>query len=294
LLYLVGSIVLTSLLTLSFKVIERFRIPVLQAIVFNYFTCVIAGSLVNGSSPLQQITSGQPWLWWAMLMGLFFIGLFNVIGFTVQKAGVAVASVANKLSLVIPFIFSIILYNESTTWLRVIGIVLAVLSVLLTCWPSKNDQAKTGKQLSRGAKIALPLLLFVGSGLLDTMVKYVEQTYLNETNHNAYLVSAFATAGLLGTISLIALLLAGKQKFDKRSILAGIIIGIPNYFSIWCLVALLKKNTGESSAIIPINNMGIVLFSSVMAFLLFRERLTAINWAGIILSIAAIALIAFG
>jgi drug/metabolite transporter (DMT)-like permease len=177
LLYLIGSIILTSYLTLSFKALERFRIPAFQAIVFNYITCVITGSIVNGAFPAEQIAAGEPWLLWAMIMGCFFIGLFNVIAFTAQKVGIAVASVANKLSLVIPFIFSIILYRETTGWLRVAGILLALVSVVLTCYPSKKDPATTGKPLSPALKVFLPVLLFIGSGLLDTMVKYVEQTY---------------------------------------------------------------------------------------------------------------------
>ncbi len=292
--YLIGSIVLTSYLTLSFKVLERFNIPVFQAIVFNYLTCVITGSVVNGSVPVDQVRAAEPWLWWAMLMGCLFILLFNVIGFTAQKVGIAVASVANKLSLVIPFTFSLVLYRETTGWLRVAGIIIALVSVLLTCYPSKKDPAETRKELSTFVKLMLPFVLFIGSGLLDTMVKYVEQTYLNDNNQNAYLISSFATAGLVGLVILLVLVFTGRQRFDKRSILAGILIGIPNYFSIWCLVAVLKRNTGESSAIIPINNMGIVLFSSVAAYFLFRERLTLINWLGIFLSILAIALIAFG
>ena len=40
--------------------------------------------------------------------------------------------------------------------------------------------------------------------------------------------------------------------------------------------------------------MGIVLFSSVVAWVLFKERLSVINWLGIILSIVAIYFIAFG
>jgi uncharacterized membrane protein len=89
------------------------------------------------------------------------------------------------------------------------------------------------------------------------------------------------------------LLITGKIKFDSRSILAGIAIGIPNYFSIWFLVNVLKQYKGNSSAIIPINNMGIVLLSSVLAWLMFKEKLSALNLVGIILALGAIALIAF-
>jgi drug/metabolite transporter (DMT)-like permease len=40
--------------------------------------------------------------------------------------------------------------------------------------------------------------------------------------------------------------------------------------------------------------MGIVLFSALVAWLLFSERLTSLNWLGILFSMASIALIAFG
>lgn len=85
-----------------------------------------------------------------------------------------------------------------------------------------------------------------------------------------------------------------KQQFQWKSLFAGVLIGIPNYFSIWCLVHFLKQSPWQTSASIPVNNMGIVLFSAVVAWLLFKERLSTINWLGIILSIIAIYLIAFG
>jgi drug/metabolite transporter (DMT)-like permease len=294
LIYLLGSILLTSYLTLSFKVVERFNIPVFQAIVFNYLTCVVTGSVVNGAFPINADSIQQPWFKWALMMGSLFICLFNVIGYTTQKLGVTVASVANRLSLVIPFAFSIYLYNEQPTWLKVLGVVLALVAVVFTCIPPKKD-SEVQHQKSLGLlPIILPAILFIGSGSLDTLVKYVEQTYLNESNNNAYLIASFGTAGTLGLLALIVAVLTGKQRFNPNSILAGILIGVPNYFSIWCLVNVLKDNPGNSSAIIPINNMGIVLFSSVMAALLFKEKLSMLNWVGILLAIGAIALIAFG
>lgn len=291
--YLIGSIVLTSYLTLSFKMLERLRIPVFPSIVFNYLTCVVTGSVVNGGFPINSSMLGEKWLMWAAIMGSMFIVLFNIIALTTQKLGVAVASVANKLSLVIPFIFSIYLYNEMAGWLRVVGILIALVAVVFTCMPSKKKEGENEAAKNRNW-LFLPLVLFLGSGLLDTLVKYVQQAYLNESNNNAYLIASFGTAATLGSVVLLVSVLTGKMKFDARSILAGIAIGVPNYFSIWCLVRVLNQYEGNSSAIIPINNMGIVLFSSLVAWLLFRERLSAVNWIGIALSVGAIALIAFG
>jgi drug/metabolite transporter (DMT)-like permease len=293
LLYLLGSIILTSYLTLSFKVLERFRISNFQAIVFNYLTCVITGSLVNGAFPITPAIMDEPWLPWAGLMGFSFIFLFNIIAFTAQKLGVAIASVANKLSMVIPFLFSIYLYDEKATPLKIAGIVIALLAVLLTTWP-KSGRADGNRSVRQSWMYIIPLVLFLGSGLLDTMVKYVEQGFLKEDNKNAYLITAFAVAAVIGLMFLAIQLISGKEKFDKKAVLAGICIGIPNYFSIWCLVRVLKDFGNRSSAIIPINNMGIVLFSAAVAWLLFREKLTVVNQVGIGLALVAIAMIAYG
>ncbi len=293
LLLLFGSIVFSSWLTLSFKLLEKLGINTFQAIVFNYITCVITGSFVNGAFPFNNEVIGEDWFRWAVVMGTIFISLFNVSAITAQTMGVAVASVGNKLSLVIPFIFSIYLYNEEATILKIAGVVIALLSVVLTCWPSAAHTEPSGKVV-KNAYFLLPLILFFASGLLDTMIKYVETTYITEANQNAYLISAFAAAATIGIISLLFLFATRRMKFEPKAVVAGIIIGVPNYFSIWCLMGVLKGFAGNSSAIIPINNMGIVLFSTVAAFLMFKEKLTKLNWLGIALSIAAIALIAYG
>jgi drug/metabolite transporter (DMT)-like permease len=273
--YLPGSIILTASLVISFKIIERFRIPVSQAIVFNYLTCVITGSLLNGAFPVNKLNIQQPWFLWALVTGSIFISLFNLIGYSAQKLGVAITSVSNKLSLVIPFVFSIYLYNEKVTWMKVAGIALAVLAVILTCKTSKKGETSAHHHLST-----------------FQLIKFVEQRFLHLDNSDAYLVTAFSAAGVIGTIVMLASISSGKMKFDRRSILAGIAIGIPNYFSIWCLVRVLREYKGESSVIIPVNNMGIVLLSSIVAWLLFKETLTLINWVGIMMSVAALALIA--
>lgn len=290
--FLFCSIILTSWLTLSFKVVERFRISLFQAIVFNYITCVITGSFVNGAFPISIATFSESWFKWSLLMGAMFVSIFNLMGVTTQKMGVAISSVANKLSLVIPFIVSIYLYNENTTGLKIAGVVVALLAVVLTCLPSAGLEP-SGKPFHI-LNLALPVVLFISSGLLDTLIKYVETTEINEANQNAYLITSFGVAAVIGSVALLFLLLTGKMKFDKRAIVAGIVIGVPNYFSIWCLLKVLKDYEGNSSVIFPINNMGIVLFSTLVAFIFFKEKLSKTNWLGISLALAAIALIAFG
>lgn len=291
--YLIGSIILTSYLTLAFKVCERYKVNIFQAIVFNYITCVITGSVVNGSFPVNAESMSTPWFKWACVMGILFVSIFNIMGLTTQKIGVAVASVANKLSLIIPVVLSVYLYHETVAGWKLAGVILALVAVVLTCYQGKEQQANKAGTVHKW-EYFLPFILFIGSGLLDALINHVQKQYVTEENSNAYLISGFLSAAIIGFSLLLIQYFSGRQKFAFKHLLAGIIIGIPNYFSIWCLVRFLKQGPWQSSASIPVNNMGIVLFSSVVAWLVFKERLSRINWLGILLSLAAIYLIAFG
>jgi drug/metabolite transporter (DMT)-like permease len=289
--FLIGSILLSSYLTLSFKALERLGINSFQAIVVNYLTCVVTGSLLNGRNPFNNNLLHNSWFPWAIGMGFLLIGLFNIIAITAQRSGVAVASVANKLSMVIPFIFAVVFYQEHITLLKLTGILLALLAVV---WVSQRNKDLNGPATFAITVPLLPLLLFFGSGLLDTLIKYTEQRFLDGSNNNDFLVTAFGSAAVLGCIILLVQVTLKKTTISWRAVLAGIAIGIPNYFSIWCLVNVLKFYAGSSSVIIPVNNMGVVAFSTLAAAVIFHEKLSLKNWLGIILSLVAIALIAFG
>jgi drug/metabolite transporter (DMT)-like permease len=290
--FLIGSILFSAYLTLAFKLCERFNINLFQAIVINYLVCVGTGIALDGEMPFTKANLQSPWIGYAIAMGGLFIVLFNIIGFTAQRIGVAVASVGNKLSLIIPFLFSIILYQEQVTVLKMAGVLIALAAVWFTCLPAQKE-ATPDKRSSRKL-LWLPAVLFIGSGLLDTLIKYAEHHFLNEGNKNAFIITGFATAFLIGVVVLAFQLVAGKARFKGNVILAGIAIGVPNYFSMWFLVKVLKEYSTNSTAIIPINNMGIVLVSTVAAGFLFKEKLSLLNRVGILLAITAIALIAFG
>jgi drug/metabolite transporter (DMT)-like permease len=289
--FLIGSILLTSYLTLSFMVLKKLQIEVFPTIVFNYFTCVTTGSIVNGNTPFSSEVITADWFKWALVTGGIFIILFNLMGFVTQKIGVAVSSVANKLSMIIPVLFFILFQGESYNALKIIGIIVAIVAVICTCYTNQGNSNFTNKHLL----YLLPLSLFLGSGLLDTLYKYVYDHFLNNNDRalNNFLITSFGTAGLIGFSILLYQYLTQKRVFSMKSIVAGICIGLPNYFSIWCLGKVYKENILESSAIIPVNNMAIVLVSTLVAFILFKEKLSTINWVGILLSIISITLIAF-
>jgi len=77
--------------------------------------------------------------------------------------------------------------------------------------------------------VCLAHYIIRGSGLLDTMIKYVQQSYLNKSNGNDFLVMAFVSA-LFSARYYCCGSAYRPAKLNFRSVLAGIAIGLPIIF----------------------------------------------------------------
>ncbi|TBV26961.1 MULTISPECIES: EamA family transporter [Flavobacteriaceae] len=282
--YLVFSILASTLIFIVFKLFQRFKIDTTQAIVVNYFIACIVG-LIAYDSPISisEITSSR-WFLGAVFLGVLFISIFIVMAITVQKNGVSVASVASKMSVVIPVIFGIYVYNESTGFQKLIGILLALAAVYLA-------SIKAGSKINFKKNLLFPILLFLGSGVIDTSIKYLETTYVPENGIPIFSATIFGCAALIGVLTLIAKLFKGEFKFQPKSLLGGITLGIINYSSIYFLLKALDHETFESSTLFTVNNVGIVMLSTLTGLVLFGEKLSAKNWLGIVLAIVSIILV---
>ena len=284
--YFILVIVLNTLLSVLFKIFPKYNIDTFQAIVFNYITCVITGTWYLGAMPYTTTQMHAAWLPYAVIMGIAFISVFNLIGYCTKTIGITATTISNKLSLIIPVIISIIAYNETSTRLRIIGILLAIPAVYFSSKKTEKEEKQNSWKL-----IAL---LFLLSGLLDSFVKFVETTFLSNTEDQAYYtIYVFSTAAIIGMGILIQNLIRKKTKFAFKNIVAGCILGIPNYFSIYFFIKLLNSHIMNSSAIIPIANIGVVVCAAIAALIIFKERMNKANTIGLLLGIAAILLIAF-
>jgi drug/metabolite transporter (DMT)-like permease len=284
--YLIATVLLNSVLYLIFKLFQKFEINNLQAIVFNYWTCVVTGSIFFGSFPVGAGSMSEQWLPWALLSGVGFITIFNLLGYCTLKDGITTASVANKISLVIPVLFSVLLYHEGSNWVKVVGILLAFPAVYFT--------TRVREEGGKKQELLWPALLFIGSGLLDTLVKYVEQRFLWDAGiTSVFTIHVFVVAGSIGFIVVGISIMFGKAKLQFKNLVAGIILGVPNYFSIYFFIRFLNSGVMQSSAAIPVNNISIVMVSAIVAMLFFKEKPERYRIIGLLLSVISIVLIAF-
>lgn len=283
--WLILNIFVSGILYLIFRLFPQYKVDNLVAVIVNYFTATTLGLLMMDTDILGVIS--RPWFPIAFCMGVFFIFIFLLMAESSQINGISNTSVANKMSLIIPVIAGIFLYSESITWVIVVGIILALVSVILTSVKEKS------MRLSKNGTFIL-ILIFFGSGLIDIMMKYMQHHYLSENEGAAFVMVIFMAAAIFGLLWMLISQRDRFRNFNRASIIGGIALGIPNFGSIYFLILALEKSGLQSSVLYPINNMGIVGFSALLGIIIFREKISFINFIGILLAIAAIALIAFG
>ncbi|OEY73207.1 EamA family transporter [Salegentibacter salarius] len=285
--YLLLSILSSTVIFVVFRLYKKYGVNTLQAIIVNYFIACIVGffGYIESIDDLVRIPS-ESWFLGTVFLGAMFITVFNLAAITTQRSGLSVVSVATKMSVAIPVFFGIFIYNESLGFLKVTGIILALAAVYLS-------SIKTKKGISiKKENLIFPLLVFVGSGIIDTTINYLENFYVSETDVGLFSSSIFGVAGIIGTTILIGQAVLGKLKITWKNIAGGIALGIPNYFSIYFLVMALRYPGFENSVIFTLNHVGIVLASTILGIVLFKEVLLKKNWIGIALAVISIILVA--
>lgn len=283
---LLFSIVCSSLLFVLFKLFPKWKIDTFQAIVFNYFVAFIAGFALYGNEWKDSAMNAGAWPWFALLAGFLFITLFLLMGSSSQQNGVGKTSIAVKMSMAMSMLLMMIWYNEHITFLKILGIGLALVGVILV---SKQDSQKSAKNGSGWMLI----VLFVGSGLLDFVLNYVQKYELDILTPSLFSSIGFGCAGIMGLCVLIYKLIQKKITFHWRNVLAGILLGIPNYFSIYLLLHAYSSTGWNDSTVLAITNVSVVVFSSLMGYFIFKETLTRIKLIGALVAISALIILYF-
>ncbi|NKI25962.1 DMT family transporter [Arenibacter sp. 6A1] len=279
------SVIFSSLIFVIFKLFRKYEIETLYAIITNYFVACIVGLLFYQKNITYAEIPQKPWFLGTLLLGFLFILVFNLMAATSQKSGVSVASVATKMSLVIPVLFSVVFYNEKLSILKIIGIVLALAAVYFVSVKEKG--LKIDKRV-----LILPLSVFIGSGVIDTSIKYLESSWVPQEEFPLFSAAVFASAAGIGFIYIVIKSFRSKISINLKNVLAGVCLGVPNYFSVYFLLNALQHESLSTATVFTINNVAIVMLSTLLGILLFKEHISKKNWAGIALAVASIFLVA--
>ena len=280
------TITLTSLILVQFKLYPKFGINTFQSIVFNYVTAFLCGFLIFGKEWDSNSLYQGSWLYLAVIAGILFIALFLVMGLSSQKNGVAMTSVAVKMSMALTLLFMIKFYNESLSVMKIAGIIFAFLGVFLMAYQKKESS-------SEKSYTWMLILLFVGSAFLDIVLNYFQENEIKNISNPLFCAIGFGIAGLIGIIILGLRLIKGLEKIEIKSVLAGVFLGIPNFFSIYFLLDAYNSPEWNDSSVLSIMNVSIVLVSALIGFVAFKENASRQKIIGLFASVLAIGLLYF-
>lgn len=281
--YLLLSILTSVIVVAYFKLFDKYNVNTFEAIVVNYLVCATMGNLLAETPGITTAFWNEAWFKYTLILGFLFISVFYCIAQTAQKIGVSVSMVAAKLSVAIPVIFALFIHNETLGVLKVAGILVSLVAVYFI---SQNSSSKN----NNAGLWYLPLYVFLGSGLIDTILNHINKTYIPPFNTNHILSFVFLTAFVLGALLLVYQLVSAKKMLSIKSIGWGIALGIPNYMCMYFLLKTLGAFT-EASIVLPINNIGIVMASTLTGVFVFKEHLSTFNKVGLILAIASIVIL---
>ena len=106
-----------------------------------------------------------------------------------------------------------------------------------------------------------------------------------------FVMFIFTSAALTGLAVLAFKLINGTLKLSPKSIIAGILMGIPNYFSYLFLMKALANPSMKSSVVFPVSNLGVVAVVTASGILIFKEKLSRVNLLGLVFAAIAITFI---
>ena len=176
-----------------FKSIDRFSIPAFPVIVINYLVATLLGFLINPGDTTFRLPFRDGWLPISIMIGIMFILMFFLIAFSSRKAGISVTTVASKMSVIFPILFSILIdpsdqltTDESSC-------------VLIAPGRSGPHRLQTRKgNLEQSVLFIIPLLLFVGMGVVDSLVKLAQQQFVSDDETALFSAILFLNAFLSG------------------------------------------------------------------------------------------------
>ena len=265
---------------------RRYGVNTFQAIVYNYIIAFIVGFGLYGDEWRPEHLEQGTWIPYAFIIGALFIGLFLLMGKSSQENGIGITSVTVKMSLAIPVVMAIFLYNEAIYLAKIVGIIGALIGVFLITLQRKSQRKKGTPN-----NVLFLIILFLGSGALDTLLNYVERVASGDLSLALFSAIGFGIAGVIGLMVLFGALIMKKQHFHWKNVLGGIVLGVPNFFSIYFLMMAVRYPELDDSITYALNNVGIVMASFLIGIIAFKESITPLKIVGGVVAIIAIFLL---
>jgi drug/metabolite transporter (DMT)-like permease len=283
--YVLMAVACSVLVSVLLKLARRLSVDIGQAIAWNYVATSVLTYVVFHPS-MDVLRSAQaPWPGFVGL-GLLLPLIFLALSASVRTAGIVRTDAAQRLSLLISLLAAFLLFGETLSEYKAVGVALGLLALVCMVWRVDAHGADSTER-----PWLWPLVVFAGFGVIDILFKRVAQA---GTPFAASLQAAFALALVVSVALLLWRRWHDRTFFTLRDAVAGLLLGLANFGNIVFYIRGHQALPDHPSLVFASMNLGVVALGALVGTVVFRERLSAVNAVGVLLAIGAIGLIAWG
>ncbi|UPG94400.1 EamA/RhaT family transporter [Luteibacter aegosomatissinici] len=276
--YILLAVLFSVAVSVLLKLARRAGIDIVQAVATNYVVASLLAWQLLGATPQGVLAAKATWPP-LIALGILLPAIFVVLAQSVRTAGIVRTDVAQRLSLFVSLFAAFVFLGDVLTGQKALGIGIALVAVLCVLWRKQKGTAEASGWWA-------PLLVFAGFGAIDICFKLVAKA---GASFAAGLLGSFLIALVLCWIVALIRAVTGKVALTTRSIGFGVLLGAFNFANILFYVKGHVAMPNDPSLVFASMNVGVVVLGTLVGALGFREKLTAVNWVGIALAIAAIA-----
>ncbi|WP_230621278.1 DMT family transporter [Aggregatibacter sp. Marseille-P9115] len=276
---LIIAVLCSVAVSVLLKVARKRNIVIQQAIAFNYIVALsLSWFLLKPDFKGLEFTDfiaqseNTPIF---LALGILLPSVFIIMSKAVEFAGIVRSDAAQRLSLFLPILAAFLIFHETLSQSKVVGIVLAFVG--LFCLLSKPNQ-----QSAVDFRGVLGLVgVWFGYGVIDILFKQIAKS------GGAFPTTLFIAFSLAACIMFIYLLFKRTQ-WNVASFVGGIILGVLNFFNILFYIKAHQSFGSNPTLVFAGMNIGVICLGTITGALIFKEKISKVNWLGIAFSLCAI------
>jgi len=274
------TILCSTSIVLILKHNDTQRGDVIVLLAGNYFVAALISLLFFVFDETAQY-SLTTFLFGAIL-GILFVLSFFAFARAIRLAGTSLSALSSRLSVIIPLLLSIIVYNEDPTISQIFGIILTFVTILFFYFSLKDPHSQSLKPADYFYLIAVLL----GIGVNDFCMKVFQQ-WRPGMEKPFFLLSIFGFAFIYSS----GYVISRKIPIRRPTLILGAGLGIPNIFSSFFLLSALNELPGI--IVYPITNIGIIVLTTLSALWIWHEYINKPGRWALICGVTAIVLLSF-
>jgi len=292
-------------ISMVFKHAGQRQIDRIGLLTINYAAAVAVGGIllgIGGREIEKGLTLSPALVGLSLGVGVLLIAGFFVFAAATEDAGMSLATGVMRVSVVIPFVASWLMWNETPSIVQGAGMALAGVSFFLIAQKERRPEpvsvqggtpGRDGTDPSASIDwraFGLLALTFSAGGAVDLSMKMFEESFGTGNSRVLFLIGAFGASFAVGAA------IVGWQRvhhglkwFEKRTVGWGLVLGLLNYGSLEFLLRAVAVLPG--TVVFPANNIGIMVLAAFVGVMFWDERLSRLNLLGIGLAIVALVLL---